>query len=101
VTDRSLDAVLTIGVMVRGVLDRTVVPVDRFLALARGALVLHFVNRDLYARLRDLEGLASSWSGSAGRHPVIRRARESLTAYRADGGVDPFIRAVVRDLADR
>jgi hypothetical protein len=50
----------------------------------RGAVMLFHTNAVLFKRLRDLERLASSWSGSPERQPAILRAREILTPQRGD-----------------
>ena len=39
---------------------------------------LYRENTELRERLRELERLASSWTGTPERHPVIQRARAAL-----------------------
>jgi hypothetical protein len=61
--------------------------VARCAKIARGAVMLYFTNRNLYRALRDLERLASSWSGSPEAQPAIRQARAALQSFRADAGI--------------
>lgn len=60
--------------------------------IARGAVALYVVNRQLYVALRDLERLASSWSGNPEANAAIRRARETLQSFRADAATIEQVR---------
>lgn len=67
-----------LGFVYRQVVDTTLVARVEYDTLLRAAAEVYRENIRLRARLRELERLASSWTGTPERNTEIVRAREAL-----------------------
>jgi hypothetical protein len=67
-----------ISLIYGGFVERSLVPRVEYDNLLSAAAEVYRENMLLRKRLRDLDRLASSWTGTPTRHPEIVRAREAL-----------------------
>lgn len=67
-----------LGFVYRQIVDTTFVSRESYDNLLRAAAEVYRENMQLRRRLKELERLASSWTGTPERHPEIVQAREIL-----------------------